>query len=88
MAYGGSQARGQIRATAAGLRHSSQQCQNPLSKARDGTPNLMVPIESFPLRHDENSNSWNFFKSLIFFLHLRVGLEKEKFVFWEVKSGH
>ena len=37
MAYGGSQARGQIRAVAAGLHHRSQQRQilNPLSKARD-----------------------------------------------------
>ena len=60
-AYGGSQARGLIRAIATGLRqshsnvgsepclqptpHSSRQCQilNPLIKARDGTPNLMVP---------------------------------------------
>jgi len=44
-ACGGSQARGLIRATAAGLYHSSQQLQilNPLSKARDQTPNLMVP---------------------------------------------
>ena len=55
-AYGGCQARGQIRATAAGLRHStwdlsrvcdlyhsSWQCQmlNPLSKARDCTHILM-----------------------------------------------
>ena len=59
MAYGGSQARGQIGATAAGytiatatrdqsrvcdLQRSSQQrwILNPLSKARDGTHNLMV----------------------------------------------
>ena len=50
MAYGGSKARGQIRATAAGLHHStcdlhhsSWQCQilNPLSKARDWTCVLM-----------------------------------------------
>ena len=39
MAYGGSQARGQIRALAAGLHHSSQQHQilNPLSRAKDQT---------------------------------------------------
>ena len=45
VAYGGSQARGQIEATAAGLRHSSQQRQipYPLSKARDRTHNLLVP---------------------------------------------
>ena len=60
VAYGGSQTRGPIGATAAGLHtatatpdlshvcdlhHSSQQSQilNPLSKARDQTPNLMVP---------------------------------------------
>ena len=44
-AYGGSQARGLIRATAASLHHSSQQCQilNPLSEAGDQTHNLMVP---------------------------------------------
>ena len=44
MAYGGSQAGGQIGATAAGLHHSSQQCWifNPLSKARDQTQVLMV----------------------------------------------
>ena len=56
-ACGGSQARGLIRAVAAGLchssvgskicdlYHSSRQCQmlNPLSKARDQTRNLMVP---------------------------------------------
>ena len=43
-AYGGSQARGLIRAVAAGLHHSSQQCQifNPLSEARNRTRNLMV----------------------------------------------
>ena len=43
-AYGGSQARGRIGATAAGLHHNSQQCQilNPLGKARDRTRNFMV----------------------------------------------
>ena len=43
-AYGGSQARGQIRATASGLYQSSQQCQllNPLSEARDQTPSLRL----------------------------------------------
>ena len=42
-AYGSSQARGRIGATAAGLCHSSWQCQilNPLSKARYGTYILM-----------------------------------------------
>ena len=37
VAYGGSQARGRIRAAAASLHHSSQQCQilNPLSKTSD-----------------------------------------------------
>ena len=42
-AYGGSQARGQIRATAAGLHHSSQQCRllNPLSESMDWTRILM-----------------------------------------------
>ena len=45
VAYGGSQARGLIGAVAAGLRHSSWQCQilNPLCEARDQTWNLMVP---------------------------------------------
>ena len=45
MAYGGSQARGLIRAVAAGLYQSSRQCWilNPLSKARDPKRNLMVP---------------------------------------------
>ena len=43
VANGGSQARGQIRATAAGLHHSSRQCwiHNPLSGARDRTCILM-----------------------------------------------
>ena len=58
-AYGGSQASGRIRAVAAratampdpsrvcSLHHSSRQCQtlNPLSEARDGTRNLMVPSQ-------------------------------------------
>ena len=45
VAYGDSQARGQIRATAAGLQHGSQQCWilNPLSEARDQTLNFMFP---------------------------------------------
>ena len=30
---------------------------NSLSKARDGTCNLMVPSHPFPLRHDGNSAS-------------------------------
>ena len=43
MAYGGSQARGQIGAIAASLHHSSQQrhITDPLSKARDQTHILM-----------------------------------------------
>ena len=47
VAYGGSQARGLIRATATGLHHSSQQRRigNPVSEARDQTHNLMVPIQ-------------------------------------------
>ena len=45
LAYGDSQARGPIGATAANLHHSSRQLQilNLLSKARDQTHNLMVP---------------------------------------------
>ena len=45
MAFGGSQARRPIGATAAGLHHSSWQhwLLNPLSKARVQTHNLMVP---------------------------------------------
>ena len=45
MAYRGSQARGLIGATAAGLHHSSWQRRilNPLSKARAQTHNLVVP---------------------------------------------
>ena len=44
-ADGDSQVRGQIGATAAGLRHKPQQRQilNPLSKARDKIRNLVVP---------------------------------------------
>uniref|UniRef100_A0A8D0QRP6 Origin recognition complex subunit 2 n=1 Tax=Sus scrofa TaxID=9823 RepID=A0A8D0QRP6_PIG len=44
-AYGGSQARGLIRAVATSLHQSSRHCQTPipLSKARDRTHNLMVP---------------------------------------------
>ena len=47
MAYGGSQARGCIGVVAAGLHHSSQQCQilYPLSEARYRTGNLMVPTQ-------------------------------------------
>ena len=43
VAYGGSQARGQIRAVAASLRHNSQQrwILNPVSEARDRTLILM-----------------------------------------------
>ena len=44
-AYGSSQARGLIGATAASLHHSSQQRRilNPLTETRDQTLNLMVP---------------------------------------------
>ena len=44
-AYGGSQARGLIRAVAISLRHSSRQHRsfNPLSEARNRTRNLTVP---------------------------------------------
>ena len=47
MAYGGSQARGLIRAVAASLHHNSQQCwiPNPLSETRDQTHNLIVPSQ-------------------------------------------
>ena len=43
--YGGSQARGLIRAVAISLHHSSRQRQilNPLNKARDRSRNLMIP---------------------------------------------
>ena len=46
MAYGSSQARGRIGATAAGLYHSSWQCQilNPLSEARDQTCNPWLVV--------------------------------------------
>ena len=46
-AYGGSQARGLIRAAAASLHHGSQQhgILNPLSEARDRTCNLLVPSQ-------------------------------------------
>ena len=58
VAYGSSQVRGQIRATAVSLHHSSQQRQilHPLSEARDRTHILMdtswVP---YPLHHNGNS---------------------------------
>ena len=44
-AYGDSQARSLLRATAASLCHSSQECRilKPLSEARDWTCNLLVP---------------------------------------------
>ena len=42
-AYGASQARGLISATAASLHHSHSQILNPLIKARDQTQNVMVP---------------------------------------------
>ena len=69
MAYGGSQARGPVRAVATSLcqshsnagsdlHHSSRQRRilNPVIEARDQTCNLMVPsrIRS-PLRHDGNA---------------------------------
>ena len=46
-AHGGSQARGLIRAVAAGLHHSSWQCRilDPLNKASNRTCNLMVPSQ-------------------------------------------
>ena len=49
-AKGGFQARGLIRAAAAHLRHSNARSElhlqlNPLSEARDQTPNLMVPSQ-------------------------------------------
>ena len=55
MAYGGSQARGQIRATATGLycNHSNAKSEpqhwilNPLCKARDGTRILMDPSQVY-----------------------------------------
>ena len=45
--YGCSQARGLVRAIAAGLHHSSRQHRilNPLSDARDQTLNLMAPSQ-------------------------------------------
>ena len=45
-AYGSSQARGRIRAAAAGLPHSLQQGQilNPLSEARDGTDSSWILV--------------------------------------------
>ena len=70
MAYGGSQGRGPVRATAAytiatgdpscicDLHHSSRQPTgsfNPLSEARDRTCSLMVPSHLFLLRHDGNA---------------------------------
>ena len=58
MAYGASQAKDGIRATASGLRHSSRQRRilNPRSKARDGTHIPMDPrwVRS-PLSHDGSS---------------------------------
>ena len=73
MAYGGSQARGLISATAVpdlsricDLHHSSRQRQilNPLSEARDQTHNLTVPSQNFfLLQHDGNSHKsvlWEF----------------------------
>ena len=57
--YAGSQAKGPIRATAAGLHHSSQQRRilNPLSEARDRTLFLMNPSwVCQPLSHNRNSN--------------------------------
>ena len=55
-AYEGFQARGQIRAAAASLHHSSQQRRilNPLIEARDRTCILM---DSFPLSHNRNSGN-------------------------------
>ena len=58
VAYGGSQASGQIGAGAAGLHHSSWQCQilNPLGKVRDRTFVLTdASHNSFPLNRDGNS---------------------------------
>jgi len=43
------------------LHHSSwyHRILNPLSKARDRTLNLMYALDSFPLRHDRNSENSN-----------------------------
>ena len=57
-AYGGSQARGQIRAAAHGLHRSSQQRQilNPLTEARDGTHILVDTSQVHnPMSHKGNS---------------------------------
>ena len=57
------QARDRIGATAAGLHHSSQQCQilNPLSKARDQTHIFMVTSRVLnPLSHNRNSRNCYF----------------------------
>ena len=58
MPYGGSQARGQIRAVAASLHHSSQQpwVLNPLSQRWNLQPHGCWS-DLFPLSH--NGNSWN-----------------------------
>ena len=62
-AYGSSQARGLIRATAACLHHSSQQRRipNPLSKSRDEPASswiLVRFISSAPQRELPNTHSW------------------------------
>ena len=76
VAYGGSQARGPMGATAIAtqdlrpvcdLHHSSWQCWilNPLSEARDRTPNLMVPSWiRWALCHDRNSMKLSWFAFL------------------------
>ena len=77
VAYGGSQARGQIRAAAVSphhkqdpsqvcdLHHPSQQCwmPNPLSKARDQTHISMDTSRACqPLSHEGNSSKSSIFK--------------------------
>ena len=57
MAYGGSQARGQMGAAAAGLPHSSRQHRifNPWSEVRAGTLILMdTSWVRYPLNHSGN----------------------------------
>ena len=60
VAYGNSQSRGPVRASAAGLCHSSWHCWilNPLSEARDQT-HIFMDTSQIPNRLSHNRNSLN-----------------------------
>ena len=73
MVYGGSQARGRIGATAAGLHQ--HRISDPLSKASDRTRNLMVPSRiRFPMIKAGSSFMVQWVKDLALLIGLESGV--------------